>query len=84
MGFEIFEQLREAFGRSTLSDNKFERFLNSYSWDAAFYADDDEEWQFLKNFSNGSWIMFSVKSKNPFDCKLRPSAIFSDGSYIEI
>jgi hypothetical protein len=75
--YSIFEALRKAFGESTLSDNKFEDELNKISWEDQFEADGEQY------FIIGGFVL-TTPSINPFICDWRPSALFSDGSLIEL
>ena len=84
MDFKIFEVLKESFGVSSQNNNQFEQALNNVKWDSALFCEEDGEWIFEITFLNGSWMIFSTESKNPFKCTRKPAAIFSDGSYIEV
>ena len=78
MEFDIFETLKEAFGSSTLANNSFADALNRLPWDEIFFADD--EYYFCKG-----GFCFTTPSLDPFDVTRyrMPSAMFTDGSYIE-
>lgn len=77
MELEIFYKIKEAFGASTLSDNKFKKTIQLIKWESQFFADNEHY------FCSGGFV-FSTPSLDPFNMKYRPSAIFSDGSFIEI
>lgn len=79
MEFRIFEAIKEAFETSTSSNNLFRKVIKSIKWDSEFFA--DGEFYFVKG-----GFCFTTPSVDPFKiCKnWRPSAIFSDGSCIEI
>lgn len=77
MELEIFDKIKEAFGTSTPSDNKFKKAIQSIKWESKFFADDEHYFCF------GGFV-FSTPSLDPFNMKYRPSAIFSDGSFIEV
>lgn len=74
---QIFEELKEAYGATTPSNNRFEKKLLSIDWEDTFEADDE------KYFVYGD-MTFTVQSTNPFNEKWKPSALFTDGSYIEL
>lgn len=78
MELHLFETLRNAFETSTLSNNRFLSALNSASWDKTFYADGEHY------FCKGGFC-FTIPSLNPFEVTRNwmPSAMFSDGSFIE-
>ena len=77
MEYNIFEYLKEAYGSSTQANNRFKAALNRIRWDKTFFT--DGEYYFVKgNFC------FTTQVLDPFDMEdWKPSAIFSDGSYIE-
>lgn len=76
MEFRIYEKIKEAFGYSAHSNNKFKSALESIAWDYSFFA--DGEHYFVKG-----GLTITTPSLNPFDMDWRPSAMFSDGSVIE-
>ena len=73
MEIALFERLKEAYGTSTLADNRFAKALNSIKWDTTFYA--DGEHYFMKD---GFTLM--VENLNPFEEEWKPSVMFSDRS----
>ena len=56
---ETFIKLKEAFGASTQSDNKFLRVLNSINWEEKFFA--DGEHYFIKGN-----LTFTTPELDPF------------------
>lgn len=77
MEYNIFEYLKEAYGASTQANNRFKAALNRIRWDKTFFA--DGEYYFVKG-----GFCFTTQVLDPFAMEdWKPSAIFSDGSYIE-
>lgn len=74
----LFETLKESYETSTPKHNRFAEALNSQEWDSTFFEDGEHY------FCRGGFI-FSTPSLDPFEITRdwSPSAIFSDGSYIE-
>lgn len=77
MTYNIFTAIKEAFETSTHNDNKFARLLNRVKWEDTFQAD-GEYYFVLGNMT------FTTPSLDPFNLSWRPSALFTDGSYIEL
>lgn len=73
--FDIFNNLKDAFERSTKNNNLFEKALLSINWDNQFQA--DEEHYFIKDD-----LTFTTPSLNPFNMNWEPSGIFRDGSVL--
>lgn len=73
---KIFEKLKTAYECSTLNNNLFEKAIKSIKWESTFYADGE----YYFNIGNMS---FTTQTLNPFQMDWKPSAIFSDGSYME-
>lgn len=75
---KLFETLKASYEDSTPSHNRFADALNSQEWDSTFYEDGEHY------FCRGGFI-FSTPSLDSFKITKiwKPSAIFSDGSYIE-
>ena len=76
MELRIFEKLKEAYETSTKACNRFEKALKSIKWDKQFYAD-GEHYFCLGKFT------FTTPSLDPFNMDWKPSALFTDKSYIE-
>lgn len=76
MELNIFMSLKEAYETSTHNVNCFLKALNKIKWDEKFEADGEHY------FTKGGFV-FTTPSLDPFDMDWKPSAIFSDGSYIE-
>lgn len=76
MELNLFETLKEAYKTSTHSHNRFKDAIKSIHWDKQFEADGE------MYFNLGGFI-FMIQSFNPFLEKWKPSAIFSDGSFVE-
>ena len=75
MESKLFETLKEAYEISTHKVNHFADALASINWDEEFYA--DGEYYFVKG-----GFCFTTPSLNPFRMAWRPSAIFSDASFV--
>lgn len=73
---KIFEQLKEAYETTTPKYNRFSEKITSIKWEYTFYEDGEYYFRYGD-------MLFTAQSLNPFDEKWKPSAIFSDGSYIE-
>ena len=78
MTFDLFTNLKEAFNASTHNNNLFADLIGRIRWDDTFFADGEHY------FVKGN-MTFTTPSLNPFEITKNwmPSAIFSDGSYIE-
>ena len=72
----IFYKLKNAFECSTQNNNLFEKALKSIKWDKQFYAD-SEHYFCLGKFT------FTTPSLDQFNIDWKPSALFTDNSYIE-
>lgn len=75
---ELFETLKESYETSTPKHNRFTEALDAQEWDDTFYADGEHY------FCMGGFT-FSTPSLDPFQItqSWKPSAIFSDGGYLE-
>lgn len=76
MTLNIYENLKEAYETSTHNFNRFADLISRIAWDSEFYA--DGEYYFIKGD-----MTFTTPSLNPFKMDWQPSAIFTDGSYLE-
>lgn len=76
MELRLFEQLREAYGRTTRNHNYFKDTLDAIGWDSIFTADDEQY------YVKGDMIV-TVENTNPFEEAYKPTVIFPDGSYME-
>ena len=76
--YELYEKLKEAYGRSTMNNNLFEKEVNKIKWDARF--EEDDEYYFVKEFKKGDKTIFftlSTQSLNPFDMKWKPVVMYA-------
>ena len=75
---KLFETLKSSYEDSTPNHNRFKEALDAQEWDSTFC--EDGEYYFCRD-----GFIFSTPSLNPFEITRNwlPSAIFSDGSYIE-
>lgn len=76
MEYELFAELKEAWGRSTMLNNRFKKLLDAIAWDNQFQADGEFYFCF-------GGLTITAESLNPFTESWKPSALFSDGSLIE-
>lgn len=74
----LFETLKESYETSTPKNNRFAEALDAQEWDSTF-CEDGEYYFCRKGF------IFSTPSLDPFQISQnwKPSAIFSDGGYLE-
>lgn len=74
----LFETLKSSYEDSTPSHNRFKEALYAQEWDSTFY-EDGEHYFCMDGF------IFSTPSLDPFQITgdWLPSAIFSDGGYLE-
>ena len=79
MEIKIFETIKEAYETSTRNDNRFAAALERIKWDDHFVADGEHY------FRKGG-LTLVVESLDPFvDTGWnRPTAMFADGSCIEL
>lgn len=79
MEIMIFETIKEAYETSTRNANRFAAALDSIKWDDHFIADGEHY------FRKGG-LTLVTESLDPFVCAgwNKPSALFADGSYIEL
>ena len=78
--YEIFEAIREAFGSSTHTVNRFESAIRSIGWNGQY--EEDGEFYF-----NADGVTFVTTSLNPFEIVdewRRPTFMFDDGSVLYI
>ena len=74
---KVFNTLLEAWETSTMSDNRFARAIERIRWENRFFAD-GEYYFCLGGFT------FTTPTLDPFGVHCwKPSAITSDGSFIE-
>ena len=77
MEYNLFLEIKEAYGKSTMVNNLFENLLNSIVWDNKFKADGELYFCF-------GGLTLTTESLNPFKMEWKPSVLFSDGSLLEI
>lgn len=77
MEFNIFTSLKEAYETSTMNQNRFISAINRVNWEDKFQAEGEYYFCIGK-------MTFTTPSLEPFNgMDYKPSAIFTDGSYIE-
>lgn len=77
MALDIFYRIKNAYETSTRNTNRFAAALAAIKWEAEFF-EDGEYYYIFKD------MVFTTPSLDPFNMSWNPSAIFEDGSFIEI